>query len=341
MTRLSIIVPMQGQAQTLEEGLVTVLQHRPENAEILVVLDGPYDDPYELEGEVRFVRAPHGASWTRCANLGLEQSRGEFVAVLSNALEVTAGWAEAALARLEADDSLAAVSPVVVETRTPNRTISTGVAYGAFGRRRIVGAGKNAGVLPKRALIPAAPTWRAGVYRRDPLTSLGGWAENVGDRLADADLAARWRRAGLRTVCEPGCVIRASANAIDRAPLGFRDGVARERLFVRNASPLELACGVPLRPLAALFRGLRNVSRPLGAVASLLGCLVAWLSLPQLLADRRRSWLPGGVRFDAAHPDGLDLTQRRKDANDRQKGSRDHGESAKGGISRVVKDLRF
>ena len=62
MTRLSIIIPVLGHSTRLDDTLVSVLENRPANCEIIVVHTEPYDDPYDLAGEVRFLEARAGPS---------------------------------------------------------------------------------------------------------------------------------------------------------------------------------------------------------------------------------------------------------------------------------------
>ena len=57
MPRLSIVVFCFHDSQLLEETLVSVLQNRPDNSEVLVMHDGTYEDPYDLVDEVRFIEA--------------------------------------------------------------------------------------------------------------------------------------------------------------------------------------------------------------------------------------------------------------------------------------------
>ena len=54
MARLAIVITDGGSIESLESTLVSVLENRPPDCEVLVALAGPYADPYELSGEVRF-----------------------------------------------------------------------------------------------------------------------------------------------------------------------------------------------------------------------------------------------------------------------------------------------
>ena len=49
--RLSVVVPATD-VTGLEETLISVLEHRPDNSEIVVALGSPYDDPWNIREEV-------------------------------------------------------------------------------------------------------------------------------------------------------------------------------------------------------------------------------------------------------------------------------------------------
>src|SRR3954469_4194264 len=53
--RLSIVIPCLGGAADFDATLVSVLQNRPGDCEVLVAHSEPYDDPYRLHGEVHFI----------------------------------------------------------------------------------------------------------------------------------------------------------------------------------------------------------------------------------------------------------------------------------------------
>jgi hypothetical protein len=75
------VIPCQGGAAEFDGTLVSVLQNRPADCEIVVVHRDPYDDPYGLGSEVRFIRSD-GHQLVGLANLGIEQARGEVVHLL-------------------------------------------------------------------------------------------------------------------------------------------------------------------------------------------------------------------------------------------------------------------
>jgi hypothetical protein len=83
VARLSIIIPVLGNLKRLEDTLVSVLENRPANCQVVVVLNQPYDDPYDLKAEVTFVQAVAGAGLVESVNRGLEAAEAPIVHLLT------------------------------------------------------------------------------------------------------------------------------------------------------------------------------------------------------------------------------------------------------------------
>ena len=81
--RLSIVIPLCGTIDLLEGSLVGVLENRPDDCQVIVVLNDAYDDPYDLHDEVTFVEAPLGAGPVACLNLGIAAASAPIVHVLA------------------------------------------------------------------------------------------------------------------------------------------------------------------------------------------------------------------------------------------------------------------
>ena len=273
MPRLSIVIPCLGGAAEFDGTLVSVLQHRPADCEVLVVHSQPYDDPYGLSDEVDF-HLQAASSLVALINAGLAQARGEIVHVLGCGLEATEGWTDAAAAHF-GDADVGSVSPLVLAADRQS-IVSAGVR---FSRGGVL---KN--VTDRRIVVPGAGRLRASVhgpslvaafYRREALAALDGFDESLGE-LTDADAALSLRELGFLHVCEPAArlIHTGDTNSADK-PSGLAYGRAAERLFWRHAAPKGLALSLALHggALAA-----RLVSRR-ESLASLVGRGVACLEI--------------------------------------------------------------
>lgn len=234
MLRLSIVIPVLGDPRQLDDTLVSVLENRPANCEILVVHNEPYSDPYELTGEVQFIQARRKAGFAECLNLGLAACQAPVVHVLTCGVAAQAGWADAAL-RHFVDPEIGGVAALVVYCDDNCQVVSAGLDYRAEGTVLRVGRGETAETIVAVQDEFSVPDTLAAFYRASAVWAVGGfpaWAH--GDSIA-ADMAMSLRHAGFRCVVEPECLATADI-AVVRDGRGFRHGRISERLFWRWAS---------------------------------------------------------------------------------------------------------
>lgn len=268
MTTLSIIVPSLGTHAQLEQTLLSILETRPPKAEILVVDGTRYPDPYQLDGEVRFLPAPNDSSPTRCLQTGFNAARGDVVHWLAAGAEATPGWTDEAVWRLT-NDAHAAVLPY--RRKREGGATPWGLATSDSGAVREVSA--VAEKLTPGATEPAAG-WRwgcrleAGFVRRGLLAEYGPLAPSLGE-YALLDFSCWASDRGKTTLHIPQAEF-----ILSEAPAPtWRDVYAQagssERLFWRNLS--EHRWGVPtaahlFQTLCEAFdlRGGRGLARLLG-----------------------------------------------------------------------------
>jgi GT2 family glycosyltransferase len=266
--RLSIVIPVLGKTKLLESGLVSVLENRPAESEIVVVLNDAYDDPYELHDEVRFVEAPRKAGFVESANLGIRASQAPIVHLLACGVEVGENWTTAAMPHFQ-DGRTAAAVPLVLDSRDQGRVVAAGVQYHPGGERRIGARG-----LPEAAVREGfgpvlGPSVWGGFYRKSALDAVGGFSPHAGDSVADVDLALALGHAGFRAVFEPRCRLYAGTATQTRWG-AFRRAMEAEQLFWRNAPIAGWLRSLVAHPWVVAREMLFTLPRP-AAGAQLLG----------------------------------------------------------------------
>lgn len=270
--RLSIVIPATDPA-ALEDTLVSVLENRPADSEIIAALAVPYADPWNIAEEVRFVQAPAGTGIAGCANLGVALSGGEVVHVLAAGWRATEGWADAALARFD-DPSVAAVVPVAVAADDRSRVVAAGVrrTSGGRGLRNLPGRGRDRldGFTATSVTSPSAPELEAGFWRADVLNGTG-FSTACGDALAAADMSAALACAGETVALEPASRVVAGPSAAHASK--YDEGVRAERLFWRSLAA-EPVAGALVAHLAEVARH-ALASAPFGTLPMLAGRLTA------------------------------------------------------------------
>lgn len=177
--RISIVVPYLGNDAAFEESLVSVLENRPEDAEICVVHDGTYCDPFDLGDEVRFVTATGSDLPTLIASAAAV-ARGRVVHLISDGVRATHGWTDAALYQFEQAET-AVVAPLVRTTAEGNIT-AAGWTDAAVGVTAPVAAGKAALGRRDQARVRGAYL-AASFWRKDELVAVTN-ALRTADRVA-------------------------------------------------------------------------------------------------------------------------------------------------------------
>jgi hypothetical protein len=291
--RLSIVIPTPADTAAMEETLVSVLEHRPDDCEIVVALGCEYADPWNIREEVRFVQAPTGSSLVSCVNLGVAASEGDVVHILAAGWRATEGWTDLPLERFE-DDELGAVVPLGVAADDRERVVSAGVRCAVGGRRIDVAADTRwkqvrvSGQLPTGVALPQGPVLEAGFWRSNFLERTGsGFTTSCGDEAADADMAVTLSRSGRRVeVSQYSVVVAPSATPGRVRTPSFQAGLHAERLFWRSVAGSSFVSALVLHAVEIVRHAFARA--PLGTVPMLLGRMLAFLQFGDSVARYRQ-----------------------------------------------------
>jgi GT2 family glycosyltransferase len=308
--RLAIVISSVGKIDALESTLVSVLENRPSDCEIVVALDQPYSDPYELKDEVRFVAPRSRVSWVGQVNAALSVTRAPFVHLLAAGCQVSEGWIDEALARF-GDRQVGSVAPLIVDIDDPERVVAAGIGYRPSGARYLVGHGRPWNAIASTAPI-VGPSGIGAFYRKAALDFIGGFSHQLGMQTADIDLALMLNRAGFSTTFEPRSRILAAAD-VDPRESAFCKALYSERLFWRNlvgggrAKALTVHAGlVALEMLTSLPRprALTQLAARGWATCQFGAYLRHHWALKQLQSRslRPKAAASDRMRIDAGHP---------------------------------------
>ena len=245
MPRLSVIIPHRHDDQRLEETILSVLENRPRDCEVIVVHDGTYRDPYALADEVVYVQEEPHSSTVQLLNAGLMAACSPVVCTLIDGTHVAANWAEPALKRF-ARTVVASVAPQL----QIGRTAVTGISGNAVDDATRLRSGR----LESHSEDIVAPTLAAGFYRRKVLLAIGGWNEQLGPGSADVELAILLSDLGLNCEHEAQVIVQAASSAI---PSRKSAAVSKELASIAASHRLAtstLASNV-MSIIAAVFTG--------------------------------------------------------------------------------------
>jgi GT2 family glycosyltransferase len=292
LVRLSVIIPSCTRTDLLALCLRSVLQHAPANTEILVVDDasdrGIVSTTAAAHG-VRVMRLPRRRGFCVAVNTGIRAASGDVVELLNDDTEVTAGWAEPALAWF-GDPAVGAVAPLVLCGPDGKEIDSAGDRYFLGG----VAAKSHHGQPAARAPSQARPVFGASAssafYRREALLRIGGFPEDFEAYFEDVDVAFRLQRAGYRAMCEPRCQVlhRVSASyGRPRRRLLEQQSCNEERVFWRNVAARDWPRAIPWHVAVLVAKAARRWRE--GALAPFVcGRLRLLAEVRELMRHRRR-----------------------------------------------------
>ena len=277
--RISIIIAHQND-QRLEDTLLSVLENRPRDSEIIVAHDGSYCDPYDLQDEVLFVETSQGSRRVSKLNEGLYATCAPVVHILGEGMLVTQDWCEGAIHKIQRQQ-VAAVSPLV-QTQASGGTTFAGLNAKTLASR---------GLLAVRGSAPTAcagPVLAAGFYSRRALLSLGGLLEAVDGRVADVDLALCLRQLGLACEVDDSSLVIGSQRLVSP----HQDARMAQDLAGLLAAHGELDSGIVAGLKGASQRLLRNLFNPSRWAPSIAwGIGLANNRLTAQVSDRLNAWL--------------------------------------------------
>ena len=211
---VSIVIPTRDQASPLKKCVDSIFEKTDYPAYELIVLDNQSYDSEALEflaelkkrDGVRVERIDEAFNYSRLNNQGVEMSRGSFVALLNNDVEVLhADWLTEMVSRAMQPK----VAMVGARLWYPNGTIQHGgVILGAGGIAGHAHIGLRRGepgyfARAHLAQDVSAVTTACALVKREAYLQVGGFNENLAVTFNDVDLCLRLREAGYRILWTP------------------------------------------------------------------------------------------------------------------------------------------
>ncbi len=229
MTSLTIIIPLLKETDTdlFEATLVSILENRPEEDDILVVNAAGYDNCYDLTQEegVLFCPADPKTGLIEAVNIGVQSSSTPYICPILCGCEVGEDWAQPALSRFAVGNG----SLVIPKTRRITAAGRELVSFGYALRRDGILLPLRSGKLPAGTL--AAPGLGGAFFRRQAVLDLGLFQPALG-AMAFADMALLIDELGDEIFFEPDTVLTYSAAALPALTQTARL-TAQETLFLR------------------------------------------------------------------------------------------------------------
>ncbi len=188
--RLSIVIPFENDPSRLESTLLSVLENRPEDIELILVHRGNYEDPYQLENdELIVVESDGSATSVELINEGVRAACASIVQILPPGCTVDEDWCEDVLDTFVDADVAAASVPLVSED---GNVRGWGLESVWLPRRSVC--------LKRRISSEVAPMLHGGFFRRRVLLALDGFYDDGSLESAECEFGIAIKTLGMR--CE-------------------------------------------------------------------------------------------------------------------------------------------
>jgi hypothetical protein len=259
--RLSMIVPFQRNEAVLETTLLSLLESRTAEEELILVHDGGYSDPYHLgRDEAVVIQAEPGLSLAEQLNLAARAACSPILQVVLPGTTVSGGWAGIAIEPMN-DPDVHALSVPILDVAS-NRVVH-GLDQRELPHRRVAASHRHCG----------GPILAGTVIRRRTLLRLGGWSDAVPADLIDLELTLLMQTLGLQT-----------ATADNACRLTAEGGLNP------TASPFEIGKGSGM--IACAYSEIPDASVVIEPLVRRIGNLASGLMNPRLAAERL-GWVLG------------------------------------------------
>ncbi len=298
----------------LERFLPSVVASTYANKQVIVADNASTDDSLlflqERYPSIGIIRNPTNEGFAKGYNTALKQVRSDYYVLLNSDVEVTPGWIEPVIARMEQNKSIAACQPKLLAFADKNKFEFAGACGGwldqlgyPFSRGRVFDECEK----DNGQYNDAAPCfWASGAaffVRSDVFHEMKGFDEYFFAHQEEIDLCWRMQLAGYKVYVEPASVVyHVGGGTLPRGNsrktlLNFRNNLV---MLVKNSSFTELVWKLPFRILldaVAAWRGL--LSGDSGYFAAILKAhlqFAGWLlgRQGQSVFPARRGGKPGG-----------------------------------------------
>ena len=208
---VSVIIPNFNGKTFLQPCLESLIKQEKADKEVIVVDNGSQDESVEFVKsyfpEVRVIALNKNLGFAGAVNQGIQQAKGDFIAVLNNDTVVEPDWLEVICSFLRENPGVGFCASKIVNRGDSDVMDSVGHGITRSGYTFNIGNGsKNSNRYNRPKEVFGAPA-AAAVYRKAMLEDIGSFDEDFFMYLEDVDLSFRAQLRGYKCVYVPEAVV--------------------------------------------------------------------------------------------------------------------------------------
>lgn len=208
MEKITVVIPNYNGIKYLNDCLDSLYKQEPDTPEyqVLVVDNGSADDSVKVAREAfpdtRFIQLEENTGFCHAVNVGILESKSEYVLLLNNDTKVKSGFIKALYDAIVSDENIFSVSAQMLMWDKPELIDDAGDRYSVLGWSYSRGKGKLA-VNYEKACDVFSACGGAVIYRRVLLDKVGLFDEAHFAYLEDLDIGYRAKILGYRNCYTP------------------------------------------------------------------------------------------------------------------------------------------
>lgn len=218
MKQTAVVILNWNGRKHLEHYLPSVVQNSPTQIRIVVADNGSTDDSVEFVAKnypaIEILQLDKNYGFAEGYNRALQMVKAEYYILLNSDVEVTKGWIEPLIDKLQSDDRIAAVAPKLLSDVERNKFEYAGAAGGFIDflgyplcRGRILST-----IEEDQGQYDTAREvfWASGAAfccRADIFHQLGGFDSDFFAHMEEIDLCWRMQLSGYKIISEPRSVV--------------------------------------------------------------------------------------------------------------------------------------
>lgn len=208
---ISVIIPTYNGQKLLKTCLESVYQMNGVRFEVIVVDNGSVDNTKQFIAayfpQVRGIFLAGNYGFAKAVNVGIENSRGKYIALLNNDTEVDPGWAAVLKNSLDEDSSVGFCASKMLNFHLRQIMDGAGDMYFRNGNAYRLGWGLRDSPAFNQSFRVFGACAGAAMYRRSMLDDIGWLDEDFFLYYEDVDLNFRAQLLGYQCKYVPGAVV--------------------------------------------------------------------------------------------------------------------------------------
>jgi GT2 family glycosyltransferase len=208
---VSIIIVNYNGRLFLEKCMSSLMKQTYHAIEIILVDNGSADSSIDFikreYPSIRIIANKENLGFAKGNNVGIKESKGEFIATLNNDTEVTPKWVEELVKGMDSNNKVGMCASKMLFMKNPQTINSTGISISRSGACWDRGISEHDLGQYESVEEVFGPCAGAAMYRKSMLEEIGLFDEEFHAYMEDTDLAFRGRLAGWKCLYMPGAVV--------------------------------------------------------------------------------------------------------------------------------------